>query len=73
MLSEFSGSTYAVALACVHGKCASMFVLTFRSVHVAIENADASLTQGRNDVIWSAHLESPRDIGANVAAWVDIK
>ena len=38
-MNEFSGSTYAVALA-----------LAFRSVNVAIDSADASLTQTGNYV-----------------------
>ena len=49
------------------------FALTFQLVRVAIENANASLTQGGNDIIWSAHLESPMVIGANPVMRAEIK
>ena len=58
---------------CVRVSCAFAFMLTFRSVHVAIENVNASLMQGGNYVIWSARLESPMVIRANPAAWAEIK
>ena len=61
LLSRFSRSTYAV-----------VFAVTFQSVHVAIENANASLTNGGNYVIWSADLESPGDTGVNLTEWAEI-
>ena len=47
-------------------------MLTFRSVHVAIENVDASLMQGGNYVMASARLGSPGYTGANMAAQMEI-
>ena len=50
---------------CVHVFYVFAFALTFQSVHVAIENVNVSLTQGGNNVIWLANLESPVVIGRN--------
>ena len=58
-MSLFSGSTYASML-----KHASVLAFSFQSVNVAIENANASLTQAIYYVIGSGHLGSPMVIGA---------
>ena len=49
-----------------------MFALTFRSVDVAIENANASLMQSGDYVTGSGRLGSPRRIGTNPAGCAEI-